>query len=195
MLFRKFDISHYGVSFIEDMFMDIPPTSILVSGCCYAFDKNFDDWLQQRKLRWWWLKLASKLKKNLCVLLFLIVHSAFGNQFCFSTWRGKGRVGHVKLESVAMHTKTLISRERLGIIQCLKLLTSFSKYCDRINWRQLRLSSTAILYIQTLRVFSRESAFQVDSNWHRNGILNIFLCSGHCGTLSSKNRPRNSKER
>ena len=31
MLFRKFDITHYGVAFIEDMFMDIPPTSILVS--------------------------------------------------------------------------------------------------------------------------------------------------------------------
>ena len=31
MLFRKFDITHYGVAFVEDMFMDIPPTSILVS--------------------------------------------------------------------------------------------------------------------------------------------------------------------
>ncbi|KAL8579349.1 hypothetical protein ACOMHN_026714 [Nucella lapillus] len=31
LLFRKFDIAHYGVAFIEDMFMDIPPTSILVT--------------------------------------------------------------------------------------------------------------------------------------------------------------------
>ncbi|XP_076442695.1 meiosis regulator and mRNA stability factor 1-like isoform X2 [Babylonia areolata] len=31
MLFRKFDITHYGVAFIEDMFMDIPPTSIVIT--------------------------------------------------------------------------------------------------------------------------------------------------------------------
>nr|KAG5709829.1 hypothetical protein BaRGS_032653 [Batillaria attramentaria] len=31
VLARQFDITHYGVAFLEDLFMDIPPTSILIT--------------------------------------------------------------------------------------------------------------------------------------------------------------------